>query len=69
MLFFWCGMRISNLLIYFNARHFCAVYGFTVYTKEPTAVASEPQQFFNSSTNNSCRCVGVALLEGMGGRK
>jgi hypothetical protein len=50
MLVFWCGIRISNMLIYCNARHFCALYGFTVYTIEPTAVASEQQQFFNSST-------------------
>jgi hypothetical protein len=68
MLLFWCGMRISNLLIYFNARHFCALYGFTVYTKEPTAAGHQSHN--SSSTAAQTTAVGVSVLhclKGWGG--
>ncbi len=66
MLVFWCGMRRRVKLAYlFQCPTFLCY--FTVYNRANSSWASEPQQFFNSSTNNSCRCVGVALLEGMGG--
>jgi hypothetical protein len=68
MLVFLCGMRISNLLIYFNARHFCALYGFTFYTKEPTAAGHQSHNSYSTAVQTTA--VGVSelhCLKGWGG--